>query len=225
MNDSQGDVVFNSKDISMMSQHMMQMGSSHQKRPPGVDLNYMNKKKKKLNSTKQIKSNDDGYTPRVFTPKSARVKSTFRGVCWDTRKQKWKSQIGHHGETLYLGHHDRETDAALAYDMAARKLHGHKARCNYDPLGFRTKFSGNTSMGSGYTKPKPPTGYKTLVHGPFQGVRNDDENADAQTKSASQDEVGTAMSGVVLTSTPAETVSSVAADLTATVLTESKQDQ
>ena len=122
------------------------------------------KKKKKTKRQKQDnskESDDDNkkFEPRVFSSKSARVKSDFRGVCWDTRKQKWKSQIGHRGETLYLGHHQREADAALAYDMAARKLHGNRARCNFDHLGFRTKFSGNSSQGSGYKKPKPPPGH------------------------------------------------------------------
>ena len=119
------------------------------------------KKRQKTDEWKESSSDDDDdkFEPRVFSSKSARVKSDFRGVCWDTRKQKWKSQIGHRGETLYLGHHKMEADAALAYDMAARKLHGNRARCNFDHLGFRTKFSGKSSKGSGCKKPKPPPGH------------------------------------------------------------------
>ena len=116
--------------------------------------------KKEVDDDEPKKELDDAFKPRVFSKKSARVKSDFRGVCWDTRKQKWKSQIGHHGETLYLGHHEREQDAALAYDMAARKLHGNRSRCNFDSLGFRTNSSGNSSKGSGYKKPKAPVGHK-----------------------------------------------------------------
>ena len=89
---------------------------------------------------------------KVFSNKDAVIKSAFRGVCWDTRKRKWKAQIGHLGETIYLGHHGTETSAALRYDEAARGLHGSRARTNFDPSGYRTKHLGNRSDGSGYKK-------------------------------------------------------------------------
>jgi len=89
---------------------------------------------------------------RVFTSNSRCVKSSYRGVCWDTRKKKWKAQIGHQGETMYLGHFDSETDAALTYDESARMLHQHRAKTNFDLNGFRTQHFANRSEGSGYKK-------------------------------------------------------------------------
>merc|ERR1712159_211980 len=81
--------------------------------------------------------------PRV----TKKRRSSCRGVCWDARNQKWKSQIGYGGQTHYLGYHDSEVEAALAYDRAARAYHGAKARVNFSLDGKRTTNTGNRCTG------------------------------------------------------------------------------
>ena len=43
----------------------------------------------------------------------------------------WCAQIGKDGVTRNLGYHDKEEDAARAYDAKARELYGDAARLNY----------------------------------------------------------------------------------------------
>lgn len=40
--------------------------------------------------------------------------SSFRGVCWDRSKGRWKAYATLHGRHRYLGHYDDENDAATA---------------------------------------------------------------------------------------------------------------
>ncbi len=58
-----------------------------------------------------------------------------RGVWWNGRKGKvagkWCSTITANGVRTYLGNHETQMAAAVAYDKAAIKLHGRFARLNY----------------------------------------------------------------------------------------------
>lgn len=57
--------------------------------------------------------------------------STFKGVSWNKRAGKWLASIGYEKRRRFLGYFDQEADAALAYDEAARLLHGEFARFNF----------------------------------------------------------------------------------------------
>lgn len=61
--------------------------------------------------------------------------SLYRGVCWVKRDQKWSATIScaPNGKKS-LGHYDSEIDAALAYDAAAKKLHGQFATLNFQEV-------------------------------------------------------------------------------------------
>lgn len=55
--------------------------------------------------------------------------STFKGVSWHVGK--WQSQIRVEGKRLHLGRFSSETEAAFAYDQAAKRYFGEFARTNF----------------------------------------------------------------------------------------------
>jgi hypothetical protein len=58
--------------------------------------------------------------------------SQYRGVCWVKRDRAWAARISDgQGGKVSLGNHTEELSAALAYDAAARKLHGSFAVLNF----------------------------------------------------------------------------------------------
>lgn len=63
--------------------------------------------------------------------KSARESSSqYLGVVWIESRSKWRARIRHDGDAHYLGDFVDEVEAAAAYDIAARQLHGEYARLN-----------------------------------------------------------------------------------------------
>jgi len=66
-------------------------------------------------------------------PKSPRTKSRskYKGLTWHKRKGKWHVRIRFKGHTESLGYFDNETDAAAAYDQAAKRYHGRFAILNF----------------------------------------------------------------------------------------------
>lgn len=56
--------------------------------------------------------------------------SRFKGVSWSRHDGLWLASITANGETHALGRYSNESDAAVAYDEAASKLHGEFARTN-----------------------------------------------------------------------------------------------
>lgn len=69
-----------------------------------------------------------GRQAKLNFPKAGEVgndtTSTYRGVCWDSRRHKWEAKIWHAGKKHHCGYHSDEEAAALAYDAAARRLKG-----------------------------------------------------------------------------------------------------
>ena len=63
--------------------------------------------------------------------KKKNTSSRFVGVCWEKTKNRWVVHIRHNGKIIYLGLFKSETDAAHAYDAAARKYHGEFAHLNF----------------------------------------------------------------------------------------------
>lgn len=58
--------------------------------------------------------------------------STFRGVSRDKQRGSWKAKIKACGKTLFLGRFSVESDAARAYDTAAKKYFGEFASPNFN---------------------------------------------------------------------------------------------
>lgn len=60
--------------------------------------------------------------------------SGFKGVTWHKNRNKWQAQIGMGGrkrKVIYLGLYSAPREAAIAYDLAAKKLYGRFARLNF----------------------------------------------------------------------------------------------
>lgn len=70
---------------------------------------------------------------RIATP----GKSGFKGVTWNKRDENWKAQIGSRGKHYHLGYYLIAEEAAMAYDEAARRLHGEFATLNFPNTGER----------------------------------------------------------------------------------------
>ncbi len=60
--------------------------------------------------------------------------SEYKGVCLNKNEQKWMSAITVHGKRKHLGYFLNETDAALKYDEASKRIFGDFARPNFGGL-------------------------------------------------------------------------------------------
>lgn len=57
--------------------------------------------------------------------------SRFKGVQWYAPTKRWRAEITKGSQYHYLGYFIDEVDAAVAYDAAARELHGEFAKLNF----------------------------------------------------------------------------------------------
>lgn len=57
--------------------------------------------------------------------------SRFLGVGWYKAAKKWKAAISVDNKSIYLGAFQTEEEAAMAYDLAAKEMHGEFARLNF----------------------------------------------------------------------------------------------
>lgn len=56
--------------------------------------------------------------------------SKYKGVDWFDREQAWRARITTNGHVRFIGNFSSETEAALAYDIAAEVEHGEYASLN-----------------------------------------------------------------------------------------------
>ena len=58
-------------------------------------------------------------------------RSKYKGVDWAKDMKRWRARIRVNGKRIYLGSFDNESDAAKAYDKAAKRFHGEFAFLNF----------------------------------------------------------------------------------------------
>jgi len=68
------------------------------------------------------------WNRRKFKPHS---RSKYKGVDWANDMKRWRARIRVNGKRIYLGSFTNETEAAKAYDQAAREHHGQFASLNF----------------------------------------------------------------------------------------------
>ena len=83
------------------------------------------------NRRKNLRLASQQQNLRGFRRKIPGTSSQFRGVCWHKKAGKWMSHITLDYKFKYLGLFERETDAARAYDEAARRYFGEFASPNF----------------------------------------------------------------------------------------------
>lgn len=64
-------------------------------------------------------------------PKRKQNKSGYKGVSWNTSNKKWMAYIQRDRKPYSLGGFDDPVEAAKAYDLAAKELHGDFAFLNF----------------------------------------------------------------------------------------------
>lgn len=64
-------------------------------------------------------------------------RSKYKGVAWDSSRQRWRAEVVANGSTRFVGRFDDERSAALAYDRAAREQYGEFACLNFPEDGER----------------------------------------------------------------------------------------
>lgn len=89
-----------------------------------IDHDGLNNQRSNL---RQVTSAENQRNQRPYLGRS----SPYKGVYWNSRKQKWIAQIARNGTRGHIGAFLSEEDAARAYDDAARALFGEFACLNF----------------------------------------------------------------------------------------------
>ena len=89
------------------------------------DGDRLNNQKSNLRSCFQCENARNSKIPKTN-------KSGYKGVFEDKRCGQWSSYITFNKQRITIGYFDDKKDAAIAYDIMAKKLFGVFAKCNFD---------------------------------------------------------------------------------------------
>lgn len=96
---------------------------------PTMEIDHINADKtdNRLVNLREANKSENGRNREL----QANNTSGFKGVVWNRSRNRWHARITHQGRRRDLGYFHTETDAAKAYDAAAREHHGSFARVNF----------------------------------------------------------------------------------------------
>lgn len=106
---------------STMLMHRLIMGSVKGEEVDHINMDKLDNRRANLRKATSQQN-------RCNRPKPRNNKSGYKGVRW--HKGAWEAYIGLNGKFIHLGRFGGINDAALAYQAAAKKLHGEFARWN-----------------------------------------------------------------------------------------------
>lgn len=108
----------------MICMHLVIIGAQVEERVDHIDGNGLNNQRYNL----RFCTNAQNQCNRCLQSNNH---SGWRGVSWDSRRRKWQVHITYARKHQSLGYFNDLIEAALAYDIAARSLHGRFARTNF----------------------------------------------------------------------------------------------
>jgi len=91
-----------------------------------VDHINQNKLDNTMQNLRLVKP-EKNYINRKMLPSN---KTGFKGVCWDAKRGRYIASIQYQNKHYTLGRYNTKEEAALAYNDAAKRLHGEYAYLN-----------------------------------------------------------------------------------------------
>jgi hypothetical protein len=102
--------------------------------------------------------------------RKTRGRSRYKGVYWNKARNKWQVAVGSKGKRIYAGRFEREDDAALAYNILAKKMFGGFAKLNKIGRDNKTSFvhKGRTVVVERRRHPDTTEGVWNNVDAPYR---------------------------------------------------------
>lgn len=89
-----------------------------------IDHKYRNRSDNQLENIRAATPSNNMCNARIRSDN----KSGYPGVSWDKLREKWRAQINIKGKSYYIGLFNTAYEAHLAYEKAAKELHGEFAK-------------------------------------------------------------------------------------------------
>jgi hypothetical protein len=104
--------------------HRLIMGAPDDAEVDHIDGNGLNNQRYNLRIVTRA---DNMKNKNIYKNNS----SGYKGVTWDTSRNKWRAQVGFNGKSVTIGRFGNLEDAAQAYDDKATQLFGEFANLNF----------------------------------------------------------------------------------------------
>lgn len=114
---------YRSKNKRCLSMHRVITGAPKGKVVDHRDGNSLNNRRSNLRVCK--------ISENLYNCRGRNMTSKYKGVHWDKQHKKWVAAITDRGKYKFIGHFDRESEAARAYDRKAAELFGEFAYLNF----------------------------------------------------------------------------------------------